>query len=453
MKRRTLVYILIAPLLAYAGLKSYVWYTIKNGVDDAIASVAPFVEIRYDGIFSTLGGEVGIEGVYIKPVMTNDEFTLQSMSLSSESIFDFIDVGDRFNRQDFPKQVSANIQKLNLDLSSKIFQLMSDFQQQAESTQPADDGFLLERLDALGCGDVERFGLDEFIEMGYDQVELDLVMGMKYNDASQQMQINVQMKDRDLYRADFDVSFALDIDKVKAGTMDANELAVTAMNVVYDDMGYHILRNEFCAEQSGGTTETYIDANVAQISTELGGTLPEKVVAAYRGFMTNGGTIKMNISPAEAVELSGMQFYETADAMRMMGMSITVNDVSVDAEQIQWKTAGTKPDAKSAGRQVAKTNMQPSRKQTRSSSEANLKSAPASTAKDAQQVNTKTIKVSQLSRYIGKMVQVNTTKGKRRVGLLESIDDERVRILMKMGGGEFSFPVKIDEISSAEVLR
>jgi predicted transcriptional regulator len=74
-------------------------------------------------------------------------------------------------------------------------------------------------------------------------------------------------------------------------------------------------------------------------------------------------------------------------------------------------------------------------------------------AKDSQQPTSRTVKVSQLSRYVGKLIQLDTNKGKRRVGRLESIDDERVRLLMKMTGGEFSFPIKIEEISSARVLR
>jgi len=50
-------------------------------------------------------------------------------------------------------------------------------------------------------------------------------------------------------------------------------------------------------------------------------------------------------------------------------------------------------------------------------------------------------------------VQVETTQGKRRTGVLESVDEERLRIKMKLGGGEYSFPVKIDEITSARVYR
>jgi len=452
MNKRVLFYILIFPLLAYGGLKAYVWYTVKSNVDDVVANMTPFAEVTYDGIFSSLDGVVGIEGVVIKPVMTNDEFTLQTMSLSSESIFDFIDVGKRFNNGDFPKQMGWEAQKLKLDLDSKIFRLMSDFQQQAESTQPAGDGFLFERLDALGCGTIGSFGLDEFIDMGYNQLELDLAMEMKYFEISRQMQISLHMKDRDLYRADFDVRFALDIDKIKAGTMETNELAVTAMNVVYTDTGYHKLRNAFCAELNDGTEAAYIDANITQLGAELGGELPEKVVTEYRHFMAEGGTVEVNLSPAEATALSGMEFYETADAMRILGMSMSVNNVSVDADQIQWKVNADKakrqpgsPASASVPATSAKISPPPTR--------ANAAQKSQNVDQSSSEPSGKSIKVSQISRYVGEMVQIDTTQGKRRVGRLESADQERVRIMMKLGGGEFSFPVKLSEITAAKVFR
>lgn len=449
MKQRVLFYVLIFPLLAYGGLKAYVWYTVKSNVDDVIAKMAPFVEVTYDGIFSSLDGVVGIEGVLIKPVMTNDQFSLQEMSLSSESIFDFIDVGNRFNNRDFPKQLGWKVQKLELDLDSKIFRLMSDFQQQVESTQPAGDGFLFERLDALGCGTIGSFGLDEFIDMDYSQLELDLAMEMKYFEISRQMQISLHMKDRDLYRADFDVRFALDIDKIKAGAMETNELAVTAMNVVYTDTGYHKLRNAFCAELNGGTEAAYIDANIAQLGTELGGALPEKVVTEYRHFMADGGTVEVNLSPAEATALSGMEFYETADAMRILGVSMSVNNVSVDADQIQWKAGADKAKRQPASPASASVPAM----STKISPPPTRATAVQNADQSSSEPSSKSIKVSQLSRYVGEMVQIDTSQGKRRIGRLESADQERVRIMMALGGGEFSFPVKLSEITAAKVFR
>jgi len=41
-------------------------------------------------------------------------------------------------------------------------------------------------------------------------------------------------------------------------------------------------------------------------------------------------------------------------------------------------------------------------------------------------------------------LEVETSIGKRRQGQLESVDDERIRILMKFGSGEFTFPVKLE---------
>lgn len=446
MKKQHLIAILLAPFLAYGGLKAYLWYGIKSSVDDIVTSMSPFVEISYGGIFSTLDGEVGIEDIVIQPVMTNDVFTVQAMSLRSESIFDFVNPEERFKNGKFPKQVGWEIQKLKLDLDSKIFHLLSDFQAraQAQNTQVKNQNFLFERLDALGCGNIETFTLADFIDMGYRHLELDVAMDISYLEISRQMQIALRMKDRDLYSADADMKFAFDIEKIKAGVKPPAEPAITALKVNYTDKGYYKLRNAYCARQAGGDEAAYIDANTTRLGAELGGVVPQKVMAEYRKFMAEGGTLSVSLSPAEATQLSNMAFYETSDAMRMLGLTVAVNDVSFDAEQMEWSTASTKPTQSS---------------QTSSTTPAKSSAMPAPSVRaktevqDSQKPASRTVKVSQLSRYMGKLVQLDTNKGKRRVGRLESIDDERVRLLMKMTGGEFSFPVKIEEISSARVLR
>jgi hypothetical protein len=445
MKKHHLIAILLAPFLAYGGLKAYLWYGIKSSVDDMVTSMSPFVEVSYGGIFSTLDGEVGIEDIVIQPVMTNDTFTVQSMSLRSESIFDFVNPEERFRNGKFPKQVGWEIQKLKLDLDSKIFHLLSDFQAraQAQNTQAKNQNFLFERLDALGCGDLETFTLADFIDMGYRHLELDVAMDISYLDISRQMQIALRLRDRDLYTADADMKFAFDIEKIKAGVKPPAEPAITALTVNYTDKGYYKLRNAFCARQVGGEEASYIDANVTRLSTELGGVLPQDVMTEYRKFMAEGGTLSVSLSPAEATQLSNMAFYETSDAMRMLGLTVAVNDVSFNAEQMEWSTAATTPtqSAQATTQLANRAKVSPPAVQTKTTKQA------------AQQPESRKVKVSQLSRYMGKLVQLDTNKGKRRVGRLESIDDERVRILIKMTGGEFSFPVKIEEISSARVLR
>jgi len=445
MNKRLILSLLIAPLLVYGGFKGYIWYKVKNGMDEAIAAVAPFVDITYGGIFSTLEGEVGIEDIVIQPKMTNDEFTVQSMSIRAESIFDFVNVGKRFRKGDFPKQASWKVQKLVLDLDSNVFSMISQYGEQAAANQPQHDAYLFERLDALGCGDVDTFGLTEIIDMGYTRMELDITLGMEYRDISHILKLILHVEDREMYRADAEIAFALDMDRIRAGAIDSGEPEVAAMNVVYTDMGYFKLRNAFCAKKINDSESAYIDANIARLNQEIGGELPKNVVKEYRNFMASGGTIEISLSPAEPVALSGMEFYEKADVMQILGMTMAINGVQFDEEQINWKASARKP---------VQPNENTAKYRSFSRDNKSVKN-PREKLLSAKRREPKltTVKISQLARYVGKTIQVETTNGKRRAGELESIDEERVRIKMRMGSGEFSFPIKIDEIKSAKVYR
>ncbi|HHI93586.1 MAG TPA: hypothetical protein ENK04_08760 [Gammaproteobacteria bacterium] len=446
---RFLKLLLILPVLGYGGIKAYIWYDIKNNVDDAIVSVAPFVDITYESIFSSLlDGVVGITGVVIRPKMTSDEFTIKEMNFSAPNILDIFLLESRFKDREFPEYIGFEMKSVNIDVNSEIFVMLDDMRAQAAESQTPEDPLLIERLDALGCGDIEKFGINEFSAMGYNPLNLDIALNMAFEQDSKQVNVGMSIKDRDLYSTNFTVQTGFDPNQMKSAGLQPFEPEISRIKIEHNDAGYYKLRNKYCAEQNGGSIEQYVNANVAQLAAELGAVFPKKVVDAYRRFMTSGGRFTVSLNPAEATMLSGLEFYKTADVLDILGMEIVINGANIDLGQIDWDAG--------AGKTTARKNDTLDIIRGHLSNPTVARVSPPAKPGSEKQNSAKTrkyrkVQKSQLPRYIGKNIQVETSIGKRRQGQLESVDEERIHILMKFGNGEFSFPVKLDDILQARV--
>lgn len=439
---RFLKLLLILPILGYGGIKAYIWYDIKSNVDDAIVTVAPFVDITYDSIFSSLlDGVIGITGVVIRPKMTSDKFTIQEINFSAPNILDIFMLGSRIKDGEFPEYVGFEMKNANIDIDSEIFVMLGDMQAQSIESETSEEPLLIERMDALGCGDIKKFGINEFSAMGYNL--LNLSVAMKFEQKSGQMNVEMRIKDSDLYSAGLIVQTRLDLNQMKSAGLQPTEPEISKLEIEYNDTGYYKLRNRYCAEQNGGSIEQYVDANTAQLTAELGAVFPKKVVDDYRQFLTTGGRFTASLNPAESTLLSGLEFYETADILDILGMEVVINGSNVDFSQIEWNV--------SAGKTTTRKNDTANVRGGRSSNPTAARVSPPAKAGSAKTREYRKVRKSQLSRYIGKNIQVETSIGKRRQGQLESVDDERIRILMRFGNGEFSFPVKLEDILQAKV--
>jgi ribosome maturation factor RimP len=251
----------------------------------------------------------------------------------------------------------------------------------------------------------------------------------------------MHIKDRDLYSVDINSSFRFDMAEIIAAGGGGYEPAISSMSVEYKDTGYYEMRNKYCAAQRGGSVEQYIDANITGLSSEVGVRFPKKIVESYRQFMTNGGVFRVSLNPAEETKLSGMEFYESKDVLDMLGVEIAINNVVVDRSKLDWGKLNE-------GTTISKKTQKLLKRQPPMNAE--VRPAPRVESK-GNNAQFRTVPKSELARHIGKYVQVGTVGGKQRQGVLESVDAERVRILVKLGGGEFSFPVKLVDIKLAQV--
>lgn len=444
---RLLKILLILPIIGYGAVKGYIWYKVKDNADTAIAQMAPFAEVSYGSIFSSLKGAAGVEDLVIRPKMTSDEFTIQKLSFTAGNLLELFTLSQQLQEKKLPTHLGLEVQKLSLDLDSEMFSMLAQMQNQGGLQRKPT---VIERMDAMACGSIESFGIKELSDMGYNHMVLDIKMDMGYQEERKLMNIAMQFKDRALYSANFKSSFRFDIPEIVAAGR-SYEPEISLLSAEYNDTGYYALRNEYCAKQRGSSIDEYIEANITGLSSGVGVSFPEEAIENYRKYMTKGGSLRVSLKPSGETSFSHLKLYEPKQVMSMLGVEIAINGVKVDQEKIVWGSGNYDSQANLSAGPKQKQNPKPKQLPKSMASKAEIVPAPPIEAV-VSEPQFHAVNKSKLSGHIGKRIQVVTVNGKQRDGMLESVGKERIRIRMQLGSGEYSFPVKLKEIKQAQVF-
>lgn len=441
---RFLKYLIIIPVVIYAGAMGYLWYEVKSNADRAVESAAAFARITYEGIhISPLGDEVGVDAITIKPQMTGDSFRIGELRLSVPHIGYFLNATNRIEKGKMPENLGMQLNRVEVDLNSELFTMMEQMQQQqAAMGQPQADNFF-GSLEALGCGGIDSFSLSDYRAMGIGEVTGDVSVGMRYDDITNITRIEVNANADGLYRTD--LSAEMDTDSLEMASGNGT-FSFRRATLTYRDTGYYELRNNYCAERTESDTAAYIERHAQRVADEIGATVPEQTLTAYRDFMRKGGTIVADMQPGGDVPLTTLSYYKPEEIVHMLGLKLKINNTPVKLAGFGWDGSTTA----SSSQQAAVVAPRP-----RTAPPPTRPEVTAAQPEPRRSTNAEydDIELDEASNYLTRTVEVTLYDGKVRSGTLESVGESRLYLVMHLHGGELSYPVKLGDITRLRLKR
>lgn len=427
--RRMVIGLALLCGIAYGALQGYLWYEVKRAADRFARQVAPFAEVRYGGVYTSLGGTLGLDDITIRPVMTEDEFHIRALRVEAPDLWFYFTGARQMAEGGIPENLALELQGVGLDMDSELFRLLTQMQQM-EPAQPS--AFPFEQLDALGCGEQDSWGPDDYVRAGLSRINLDLALRMQHDPVAQTMAVSMNVADPALYRLDFSLNLGVSSNRLQ----DVRTDVMHHGTISYTDHGWYKLRNAHCARLNGGSAEAYVDRHLELLKTRLGVGLPPEAAEAYRGMMLNGGTVRVALQPAPGTSLAGLGLYKPADAMDLLGMTIAINGVKVDGGQIEWLAPESVAAAAPEG--AAPTTL------SRRPATAMAKAPPSASRYQA-------VDLARLSLHLHKPIRVTTRDGRVREGVLTAVEGSRIEVTLQHSRGRLAFPVENGDIKRVEV--
>lgn len=326
-KKTFFVVFIVLPLIVYGGVKAYLHHHITQGVDAAVAGLAPYVKVKYGEITTTWKGDARIERVDVTVPQTNETIRVAAFELQAGNLYRLLTLRKTLEQSEIPEGLGFAILGVDLNLHSDYAVLFDEFVEKALKEAPE----FLAHLPDLSCGDVKIFTLDHYLAMGYDNQITDLHFSYSQETKGQLVLITtVSIKDM----------FAFDSKEVLTTGTSVNSFAdlatfkprLVSLSGNYTDNSYTQRAVKLCTERNGGNAQEAREGqlrdflfNLTQFSLSLNELKLEPneiMLAQYKPFAEKPGTLTFTAEPREPLDISTLQFYKPSDVPALLNLNL-----------------------------------------------------------------------------------------------------------------------------------
>jgi hypothetical protein len=316
-KLRTLLLIVIlAPVVLYGAAKLYVHYRVTSGLDKLIADAAPYADVEYGNVTSSLGGKLTIDQIEVTPPGTGFTLKVKAVELQGDGFGFLLDLAGGLEKNEVPPKLSARFKGLEFPIDEEIFSglmMMGD---------PGSGG--MKKVCTLG-GLLQR---SELMELGYEKINANVGFGYEYEADAKTLEarFDYEMREVDSFEMDIRVS-GLSEDKTM---IMASPPVIDDASVVYSVEPEYMKRAvRYCADKNKQDPETFIRSLFSQgdpyYQYNLGFVPGYGIRSLLEELVTNGGTVEVKVAWPSELPMQQAAMLPPESLVKMLVKQVTIN--------------------------------------------------------------------------------------------------------------------------------
>lgn len=310
--------ILVLAVAGYFGSKAYLHHEVGKSVDQAIVMMSPYATVEYDGISSTMSGELTVNGVRVMVKGFSDPFTIDRIGIDTPSYLSLLSLTDLQQRNgsgmpEMPKELAFLVDGLRVATDSDVYSTLHQFRLSALDTGDAAEP-------AAECVGKYGFSPAALAAMGYPEQVASV--SFRFRNADTHFTVEVDGETRDMWQFAMDVDF--DGNPVSGFAQGAGyQPAVRRMQLRYDDLSLNGRVREYC-RSLGLSDDDILQAHLESLDSlgaDYGIVFDEYVVDPYIEFLGGKSTIVFKAEPATPVRMSQLALYKPEDVPALLNLS------------------------------------------------------------------------------------------------------------------------------------
>ena len=305
----------------YFGAKFYLHHEVSSNLDMVLAMVQPFADIQYEGVSSTMTGELSIDGINARFGNFRDRLEIDRVSLITPGFWHLLSLGDMGQKMagedaSIPDSLGFAITGMRADVSDDFMKALSDA---ARNGAPEAD-----RNDvAANCVGKHGFSMATLRLLGYR----DLVMSMSMGYRQEEDKVLVEVW------ADLEDMYSMKIDLTLDGKMSPESLArgtyrpkMIDGRIEYEDASLIEKTRSLCRRQGLSDDDIAIAELHAFQAAGLqnGIAFDEIVLVPYQKFLAGGSKFILTAKPNKPVSLSQIDLYKPTDVPALLNLTADV---------------------------------------------------------------------------------------------------------------------------------
>jgi hypothetical protein len=307
--RNLLVAVVVLGLGGFFGAKFYVQYKTGQDLDAVLAQARPMVDIAYENVVATMGGELRVEGVTIRMPQFDDAVTVESVGLQTPGFLFLLGFDQR--KLEMPERLGVALTGVRIGADS-------DFMRQLDAAQAtkARDAVL---TPADKCATSYGFTPATLRQLGYHELVVDF--SMSFRREGSQLVVGFDADVEDMY--DVDVELTLD------GISDPTALArgtrplLVGGRIDYVDQSLNGRIMKYCTELEV-TPEDVIAAQVRemhQLARDNGMELDALIIQPYTDFLLGKQRFTLIAQPPRPIDLTQLSLYKPSDVPHLLNLT------------------------------------------------------------------------------------------------------------------------------------
>lgn len=309
--------IVILCTVGYFGAKGYLHHKVGESVDTAVILVSPFVNIEYEGISSTLSGELTVDGIRATPSGFRDPIHVDRIGIDTPSFLSLLELADVMSNRgsgapEPPDQIGLLVDGMRIATGSDVYRKL--YELRLAALKVAD-----QELPAARCVGKYGFSPAALTALGYDEQVFS--GSFTFHTADSQYSMEVDAETRDMWQ--------LDMELVLDGNM-ASEFAkgaayrpaLRSAELKYTDRSLNGRIEKYCASLGLSREET-VQAHLDSLNWlgEVNGiAFDEYVLEPYLDFIRGKSTFVVTAEPNKPLRFSQLGLYNPKDVPALLNL-------------------------------------------------------------------------------------------------------------------------------------
>ena len=310
-----LIWAVLVGVIGYGGAKLYLHNEVSDAMDMMVLMLSPYAEVEYDGVGSTLTGELTVDGVRVRVDGFADDLYIERIGIDTPSFFSLLELNDisKLQSDGMPEYMGFLIEGLRIPANADYYQQFYDFSLQARGITDASGP-------AVECTGRYGFSPTALAALGYEEQVMDMLMTIRDEESRFSFDMNVSMNE--MWDMDVNVSLAGNI---------TNEMAKGAtyrpklrdMRVEYTDNSLNQRVTRYCGElglSAADTLKAQMDS-FKFVGESNGIEFDEYMLEPYKEFLSGKSTLVVTAQPNEPIAFSQIDLYKPSDVPALLNLA------------------------------------------------------------------------------------------------------------------------------------
>jgi len=313
-------FLILAVLVVTAGYFGSKWYLhgkVSDGMDMAVLMASPYATVEYEGVQSTLTGELTVEGVRVRVDGFNDDLYIDRMGIDTPSFLSLLKLGDVLNlrSEGMPEEIGFMIEGLRMPVSADYYETIYKLALQARDVGDGQDA-------AAECTGKYGFSPAALRELGYTEQVISSAITI-HNDRGE-YSFDLRVAIEDMWDIEADVTLAGDMMSEMMRGM-AYSPRFASMRLQMTDRSLRERVVAYCGRR-GLSPDEILQAQLdafKSVGEENGIEFDEYVLDPYLEFLNGKSTLIVTARPYEPVAFSQIGLYKPSDVPALLNLEAT----------------------------------------------------------------------------------------------------------------------------------